>query len=153
MGELLMQILFSLVEVNLIFSSLVGMGAASSQPAPLPAPGAISRALIMSFIKSQPRQQLHLGMWLLARPFPPCLLLWVLWELIFFFFPVGFQQFFALFLCRIHPAEGAGFKLSSSPGAGGLRYTGRFFWLCCQQEGVCELLSEIPCAKFPSKHK
>lgn len=86
MGELLMQILFSLVEVNLIFSSLVGMGAASSQPALLPAPGAISRALIMSFIKSQPRQQLHLGMWLLARPFPPCLLLWVLWELIFFFF-------------------------------------------------------------------
>lgn len=84
MGELLMQILFSPVEVNLIFSSLVGMGAASSQPALLPAPGAISRALMMSFIKSQPRQQLHWGMWLLARPSPPCLLLWVLWEMIFF---------------------------------------------------------------------
>lgn len=42
------------------------------------------------------------------------------------FSPWVFSSFFAL---GFHPAEGAGFLLSSSPGPGGLRHSGSFFAL------------------------
>lgn len=42
--------------------------------------------------------------------------------------------------------------LSLSPGPGGLRYTGRVLGsICCQEDGICELLSEplVPNPNFP----
>lgn len=64
---------------------------------------------------------------------------------------VGFFCGFSAVLCSGDPScrRSCVFLLSSSPGPDGPRCTGWGFFgsICCQQEVVCELLSEISCAK------
>lgn len=83
----------------------------------------------MSFIKSQPRHRLHLGMWLLARPFPTCLLLWVLREGIF-------SRGFSAVLCSgIHPKEGLDFYPVHPQVPVASDTQGFVFWLCLLSAG------------------